>query len=77
VHANTTGKWWTSMERVLHCLLIVLLLLSCAGCASGPVKNLSLPFGRSSDDKALRKQVEADSFPTAKQAGLHQAAALR
>ena len=59
------------MSRLLCCLCLIALLLSWAGCASpGSDKGLSVPFVKNSRDEALRKQVEADSFPTAQQAGL-------
>jgi len=47
-------------------------VLLAAGCSllPGPLKKLPGPFGRNSADESLRKQAEADSFPTAKQAGL-------
>lgn len=55
----------------LFCWLTVVVALWCAGCTSapGPLKKLPLPFGNSKE-QSLLKQVEADSFPTAKQAGL-------
>ncbi len=61
-----------NMSRLLCRLTVVVLMLSCVGCSStpGPLRKLSLPFGGNSKDQSLRKQVEADSFPTAKQAGL-------
>jgi hypothetical protein len=59
------------MGRLLRRVTLVVLMLSCAGCAaSGPSKGPSIPFVKNSGDEALRKQVAADSFPTAKQAGL-------
>jgi hypothetical protein len=54
----------------LRWMAVFAIALNCVGCAStpGPLDKLPIPFG--SRDQALRKQVEADSFPTAKQAGL-------
>jgi hypothetical protein len=48
------------------------LLMFSIGCSSlpGPLKWLPTPFGEGAKTQALRKQAEADSFPTAKQAGL-------
>ena len=57
------------MGRLLCRMTIIALMLLCAGCGSTPLKRWSL-FGESSKDRALREQVEADSFPSAKQAGL-------
>ena len=45
--------------------MIVALLVACPSCAA-----LKLPFGKNAKEESLRKQVEADSFPSAKQAGL-------
>jgi hypothetical protein len=59
------------MGRLPHCMILVVLSLVCAGCAaSGPSKGLSLPLIKNAKDEALRKQVEADSFPSAQQVGL-------
>jgi hypothetical protein len=59
------------MSRLLRCISLSVLLLSWAGCASpGSDTGLSVPFVKKSQDETLRKQVEADSFPTAQQAGL-------
>jgi hypothetical protein len=60
------------MGRLLRRLTGVVLMLLCAGCSStpGPLRKLPIPFGSHSKEQTLRKQVEADSFPTAKQAGL-------
>ena len=59
------------MSRLLRCVSLAALLISWAGCASpGSEKGLSIPFVKNSRDETLRKQVEADSFPTAQQAGL-------
>jgi hypothetical protein len=49
------------MGRRLCRLTLVALMLLCAGCSV---------FGKSAKEQSLRKQVEADSFPSAKQAGL-------
>jgi hypothetical protein len=60
------------MGRWLCPLLVVALMLMCAGCAStpGPLRKASIPVFGSSKEQSLRKQVEADSFPTAQQSGL-------
>jgi hypothetical protein len=42
---------------------MVVLICFCTGC-------VSLPLIKSSKEQVLRKQVEADKFPTANQAGL-------
>ena len=57
---------------MLHRLTLIALTLFCLGCsaAPGPLKKLSIPLIGNSKEQSLRKQVEADSFPTAKQAGL-------
>ena len=57
---------------MLHRLTLIALTLFCLGCsaAPGPLKKLSIPFVGNAKEQSLRKQVEADSFPTAKQAGL-------
>lgn len=61
-----------NMSRWLCRSAIVALLLLGVGCASasGPFKKLHLPIGGNSKEQVLRKQVEADSFPTAQQSGL-------
>ncbi len=45
-----------------------------AGCAAapGPLNTSPWPFGLGARDQSLRKQVEADPFPSAKQVGLQQ-----
>ena len=57
---------------MLYRLTLIALTLFCTGCsaAPGPLRKLSIPFIGNPKEQALRKQVEADSFPTAKQAGL-------
>ena len=57
---------------MLHRLTLIALTLLCLGCSAspGPLRKLSLPLIGNSKEQSLRKQVEADSFPTAKQAGL-------
>ncbi len=55
--------------RLLCRLFLVALMLFSIGCDSAPKKRWSL-FGESAKDRQLREQVEADSFPSAKQAGL-------
>jgi hypothetical protein len=53
-------------------IFVVLAVLLSAGCSSsaGPTKKQSSPWFESAKDRSLRKQVEADSFPSANQAGL-------
>jgi hypothetical protein len=58
------------MTRRLGCSLVIGLLVW-AGCAGAPGPLRKLPaFGKNAEEQALRKQVEADPFPSAKQAGL-------
>jgi hypothetical protein len=62
------------MGRRLCCFTLIALTLWAVGCHSAPgrLRNLSLlPEG--AKDRSLRKQVEADSFPSAKQVGLQKA----
>ena len=66
-HVTISRIGLTNIRRRLCRLAVIVPMLLCMGCASG---RLPLPFGRHSSDQALRKQVETDSFPTAKQAGL-------
>jgi hypothetical protein len=49
------------MGQRLCRLTVVAVMLLCAGCAV---------FGKSAKEQSLRKSVEADSFPSAKQVGL-------
>jgi len=58
--------------RLLCRLTTAALVLFAVVCTTlpGPLKWLPAPFGESAKNQALRKQAEADSFPTAKQAGL-------
>jgi len=71
---RTSGK--LKRQRIgvasLLCAAMFGAVLLAAGCSllPGPLKKLPGPFGRNSADESLRKQAEADSFPTAKQAGL-------
>jgi hypothetical protein len=60
-----------AVARPLRAAMLGVVLLA-AGCSAlpGPLKRLPGPFSRKSADESLRKQAEADSFPTAKQAGL-------
>jgi hypothetical protein len=60
------------LGRLLRKTTAVGLTFLCMGCTAlpGPLKKLPTPFGPSAKEQALRKQVEADSFPTARQAGL-------
>jgi hypothetical protein len=57
--------------RLLWRIIAALLMLCCVGCstASTPLQSLPNPFGQNAKDDALHKQVDADQFPTAKQAG--------
>ena len=57
---------------MLYRLSLIALTILCVGCsaAPGPLRKLSIPLIGNSKEQLLRKQVEADSFPTAKQAGL-------
>ncbi len=57
------GRWFT-----LFAAALAVTALS-AGCAA---PGALWPFGPSARDQALRKQVEADPFPSAKQVGLQQ-----
>jgi hypothetical protein len=58
-----------AVELLLAGILVAALLVP--GCSSGgPSTGRSSPFGRSSPDERLSKQVQADPFPTAQQAGL-------
>ena len=61
MHASCKNR--ATLGRRLSRLVVVVLSLLCAGCAS-------VPFLGNSKEQTLRKQVEADSFPTAGQAGL-------
>jgi len=56
----------------LLCAIIVVITLLISGCSeiSGPLMKLTSPFGRKTVDESFRKQVQADPFPTAQQAGL-------
>ncbi len=63
----TRGRW---LSRLAAASLAAALLAGCAG-PGGPAGSL-WPFGASGRDEALRKQVEADPFPSAKQVGLQQ-----
>jgi hypothetical protein len=69
---TTVRKRLAGRARRLYRSTVVALILLCAGCtsASGPLRKLPIPLGGNSKEQTLRKQVEADSFPTAKQAGL-------
>ena len=69
----TYGKLKSQYVGVrLLCGAMLGVVLLAAGCSAlpGPLKRLPGPFSRKSADESLRKQAEADSFPTAKQAGL-------
>jgi hypothetical protein len=71
-HVTTAGYEWTDALRLLGRSSRAVLLLFCLGCSSSskPLPSLPNPFGQSAKDEVLHKQVQADSFPTAKQAGL-------
>lgn len=59
------------MGRFLRCLAVAITLLTCVGCAvMESSKKPSLSFGKQREDESLRKKVEADSFPSAVQAGV-------
>jgi hypothetical protein len=51
---------------------ILAMVLLIPGCSTGgnALAGLSSPFGGGAMDEHLRKQVQADPFPTAQQAGL-------
>lgn len=59
-----------SIARQLGCLVLTATMLL-AGCTSvpGPLRKLPV-FRNKAEEQTLRKQVEADKFPSAKQAGL-------
>jgi len=63
----------TSNDRLtrLAAAVAVGAALLLAGCtaAESPRRSM-LPFGKSAREGSLRKQLEADPFPTAQQAGL-------
>ncbi|MEN6406322.1 MAG: hypothetical protein ABFC77_07615 [Thermoguttaceae bacterium] len=56
----TTNRWAQRVGR-----LAILAMLVCVGC-----KALPTSFAKNHEDQTLRKQVEADRFPSAKQVGL-------
>ncbi|MCE5302190.1 MAG: hypothetical protein LLF97_03655 [Planctomycetaceae bacterium] len=60
MHSTITHRWiqWTGRVALLTAII-------CGGC-----KSLSAPFAKSREDESLRKQVQADHFPSAKQVGL-------
>ena len=62
---SDAGQW-------LRRLTVAVLMFLCAGCNATParVQKLVPPVGQGSKDQTLRKQVDGDSFPTARQAGL-------
>jgi hypothetical protein len=57
---------------IISILMTAFLALACAGCGMMPRSIGSLPsgLGLKSQDTELRARVEADRFPTAKEAGL-------
>ncbi len=63
-----------NVSRLLCAAMAVALTVVLLGCsaAPAPLKKMN-PFGQSAQEESLRKQVEADPFPTAKQAGLQAA----
>ena len=69
---NTAGHEWNNALRLLAGSSAAVLLMFCLGCnaTSKPLSSLPNPFGPSANDEALHKRVQADSFPTARQAGL-------
>jgi hypothetical protein len=71
-HVNTACHDSADGRQLLCRFTAVVLMLFCVGCspASKPLQSLPNPFGQNSKDESLHKQVDADSFPTAKQAGL-------
>jgi hypothetical protein len=56
------------MDRLLRHAILIVLALCAAGCAASGFSKL--PFAKNSQDASLRKQVDADAFPSAAQAGL-------
>lgn len=71
-HVNTARHRLADGLRLLCRFTAVALMLCCVGCssASKPLQSLPNPFSSNSKDESLHKQVDADKFPTAKQAGL-------
>jgi hypothetical protein len=60
---------WSACGMLAAGILAATMLLP--GCSSGGSSaGASSPLGRGSMDARLRKQVQADPFPTAQQAGL-------
>jgi hypothetical protein len=61
-------------NRLLRAIVVAaVVVLPICGCSGGPGAShgpLALFSDNSEHDEALRKKVEADNFPTAKQAGL-------
>jgi hypothetical protein len=57
---------------ILAFLLLIGTVAIPAGCSMMPksVRNLPAKFGMQSEDNALKAKVDADKFPTAKEAGL-------
>jgi hypothetical protein len=64
---STRGRW---LSRLAAASLAAALLAGCAG-PDRPAGAL-WPFGPGARDAALRKQAEADPFPSAQQVGLQQ-----
>jgi hypothetical protein len=66
---TTARKQLTGRAQRLCRSTVITLILLCTGCTSarGVLQKLPIPDAK---QQALRKQVEGDSFPTAKQAGL-------
>ena len=72
--SHNSGRLTSRHVGVVRLLCAAMLgaVLLATGCSllPEPLKKLPGPLGRNSSDESLRKQAEADSFPTAKQAGL-------
>ncbi len=61
-------------RRLCRAILVLAITIGTGCAASGPLKDpLFSPRG-SSEDQAIRKRVEADPFPSAKQAGMQSVA---
>jgi len=59
------------MGRLSCSIILAAIAFSAPGCAAPEAsKGLPIPLFSGGRDASLRKQVDADSFPTAKQAGV-------
>jgi hypothetical protein len=64
------------VRSLLACLTATGFFLPAAGCGTtsrsvaNPLSSIGSGFGSKSPDRAFKKQVEKDSFPTAEQVGL-------